>query len=149
MIRICPHCGQKNRVPIARLPETGACGRCKQPLPPIAEPIAADPALFDEALRDSKLPILVDFWAAWCGPCKMAKPEVARVAKEMAGRALVLEVDTENQPELARRYNVQSIPYFVVIRGGQTAFQQAGVVRAAELKRWIEQYGAPTPAAAT
>src|SRR5678815_5873126 len=104
MIRQCPSCSQKNRVPAEHLADEGRCGSCKAPLPPIAEPVDADPATFDEIVNRARVPVLIGFWAAWCGPCRMAAPEVAGVAADMAGRAVVLKVDTDRHPELAARY---------------------------------------------
>ena len=137
IIRTCSHCQQKNRVAGKNLSRTGVCGACKTPLPPLAEPLSVDSALFDEIVQSAAVPVLVDFWADWCGPCKAAAPEVARTARDMAGKALVLKVDTEAQPQLSARFAVRGIPNFVVLAGGKSVFQQAGLVGHEQMEQWL------------
>ncbi len=143
MILECPSCGKKNRSPAERLADMGRCGACKTEISPVARPIEADPEIFSEVTRDARVPVLVDFWAEWCGPCKMAAPEVERTAAEMAGRALVLKVDTEKHPQIAAQFGVQGIPNFIVMKGGLLLFQQAGLVGSAQMKQWLIRAGAP------
>jgi thioredoxin 2 len=139
MVITCASCGQKNRVGAAKLTSDVRCGTCKQALTPIATPIDVDTATFDEIAAQAALPVLIDFWAEWCGPCRRAAPEVKRTAQAMAGKALVLKVDTEAHPDIAARFQVSGIPNFVVLKNGQVVFQQAGLVDATQMMRWLSQ----------
>jgi thioredoxin 2 len=141
--RKCPQCSKENRVPARHLADTGRCGFCKAPLPPNDAPIEAGSEAFSDITRESPVPVLVDFWAPWCGPCKMTAPEVDAVAKEVAGKAVVLKVNTDQNPDLAARFRIQAIPTFLVMQGGNVAYQRAGAATRKEMRTWL---GGATPA---
>lgn len=138
VVRTCPHCQRKNRVPEGHLADTGRCGSCGQPLPPLSAPLETSAEEFRSIVSAARVPILVDFWAEWCGPCRMAAPEVKRVAEDLAGRAIVIKIDTEKYPQLAAEFNVRSIPYFAVFKHGSLVFEQAGLVNHRQMQQWLE-----------
>jgi thioredoxin 2 len=135
MQRVCNECQAINRIPVRHLADTGKCGRCHAALPPHDAPIdVTSGAQFDEIVAGATVPVLVDFWATWCGPCRAVAPEVKKAAHSLAGKALVLKVDTDALVGLARRYQISSIPNFAVFRAGRLVRQRAGAVDARGLE---------------
>lgn len=136
MIRVCPSCGSSNRVPASKLHLAPRCGRCKTALGPLAQPIAVESAeSFDELVGGSPLPVLVDFWAAWCGPCRAVAPELEKLARARAGELVIAKLDTDALPTVAGRYGIRGIPTMILFRGGREATRVSGAMPAAEIEK--------------
>jgi thioredoxin 2 len=131
----CPNCGRKNRVPAAAA-GVPRCGNCHQPLPWIAD--AGDDS-FAEVAAAASLPVVVDLWAPWCGPCRMVSPALAQVATELRGRIKLVKVNVDDSPKIQQRFAVQAIPTLLVLRHGEVVARQAGAAPAARLRAWVEE----------
>ncbi len=132
---VCPHCDSVNRVPPERLGESPACGRCHRPLF-VGQPLELAADGLARHLERSDLPLLVDFWAPWCGPCRMMAPQFQQAARLLEPRLRLAKVDTEAWPELGARYGIRSIPTLVLFRGGCEVARQSGAMGAQEIARW-------------
>ena len=140
VIVACPGCGQKNRVVYERLSAPFRCGRCKRELSPPAEPVEiAGAADFDRIIANASVPVVVDYWAPWCGPCRMVAPELQKVAARQAGRFLVVKVNTEALPDLGERFIVRSIPTLAVFAQGREVARTAGARPAADIEAFIDE----------
>jgi len=128
----CPHCGATNRVPAARLTEDPVCGRCGQPLLD-GRPTELADASFDAVVQASPLPVLVDFWAPWCGPCRQMAPAFEQAGRSLKGRALLVKVNSDDNPQLAARFAIRSIPTLVRLQNGRETGRQAGAVPASAI----------------
>ncbi|HMD46112.1 MAG TPA: thioredoxin [Acidimicrobiales bacterium] len=131
---VCDTCAQKNRVPVAA---TGVprCGSCRSPLPWIVD---ADDTTFADVVTGSALPVLLDVWAPWCGPCRTVSPVLEHLAHQLAGRVKLVKVDADRSPEVSARYGVQAIPTLIVLDGGHPVARQIGAAPEPALRAWLE-----------
>ena len=133
----CPSCGRLNRVDLARAADRPRCGQCRQPIA-LDRPLHLSDAAFDRVVADAQVPVLVDFYADWCGPCKMMAPAVDRVAAERMGSVLVAKVDTDRSPVVSQRFGIRSIPTMIVFRGGREVAREMGALPPARLNALLD-----------
>ena len=132
----CPACGRWNRIAARRMTDGPKCGVCAAPLN-LSHPIALSDATFDRVIRESALPVLVDFYADWCGPCRMMAPAVDELARTSAGHALIAKLDTDASQKTASRYQIRGIPTVIVFRNGREERRQSGVMPLAALREMV------------
>ena len=135
---VCPECDKVNRIPLTRAPQQANCGQCGSRLFP-GKPVELSGPRFRQHLARTDVPVVTDFWAAWCGPCRAMAPIFERAAQELEPQARFVKVDVDAEPELASEFGVQGIPALFVFKQGQVAARHAGVMDFASLRRWIER----------
>jgi len=136
----CPRCGGLNRVPERRVTDGPICGRCKTPLDASGAPQSVNESELARAIESSPVPVLVDFWAPWCGPCRMAAPVLDRIARSRAGLVIVLKVNSDEQPNASARHRVQGIPAFIMFKGGAEAGRQVGLLPERAFADWVDRF---------
>ena len=136
---VCPHCDAVNRVPESRLGENPVCGKCGQALFN-GYPVALTQQTFAKAITRNDIPVLVDFWAPWCGPCKMMAPQFEQAAKTLEPHIRLAKVDTEAEQMLGAQYGIRSIPTLALFKGGKEVARQAGAMGAADIVRWVQNH---------
>lgn len=134
MIRTCPTCGAKNRIPPTRLHQRATCGKCKRAIA-IDAPVALSDAELESFVSRASVPVLVDFWAPWCGPCRMIAPELEKLAKSRSGSLVVVKVNTDEAPRSATKYGISGIPALVLFRSGREAARTTGAMPAEQIAR--------------
>jgi len=138
MLIACPHCQTVNRVPQARLQDDPVCGRCRQALLP-GEPVDLTDETFAAVVGKTELPVVVDVWAPWCGPCRAMAPQFEQAARELKGQALFARLNSDDNPKTSVRYRIRSIPTVLLFRGGEECSRQSGAMPARDLVRWVQQ----------